>query len=93
MKRAQPAGTPEHREHFAAAARDMAFRLTEALGTGEIGDEVYRSLPVGDARCQKMLGTFLDTVERMAGELFDRAVACRDLPPQHNIISLPRKSA
>lgn len=93
MKRSQLAGTPEHREHFTAEARGMAFALSEALGTGELGNEVYRSLPVGDVRCRQTLEQFLDTVERMAGELFDRAVACRDLPAGHNIRTLPRKTA
>jgi len=93
MKRPQPAGTPEHREYFAAAARDLAFALSEALGTGELGNEVYRSLPVGDARCRQMLGAFLDNTERQALDLFDRAVACRDLPAGHNIRTLPRKTA
>lgn len=84
------AGTPEHRAHVAEVARDLAMRVAEALGTGELGGMVYRGLPVGDRRCDALVRQFLDTVEQGALALFDRAVACRDLPETHNIIPMKR---
>jgi hypothetical protein len=87
------AGTPEHREHFAEVARQAALDLARALGTGELDDAQYGGLPVGDARCKEVLGRFLDTTECQALELFDRAIACRDLPAVHNVVTIKRKIA
>lgn len=88
-----PAGTQAHREHYAEVVRATAFRLAEALGTGELDNETYRGLPVGDARCQRALQEFMDTTENKALELFDQAVSARDLPVVHNVRQLRIKKA
>lgn len=87
-----PAGTLEHRQHFAELARRTALEVARVLGVGEIDGECYRGLPVGDRRVRDVLSEYLDTVEAQALALFDRAVAARNLPATCNIHKL-RKSA
>jgi hypothetical protein len=87
-----PAGTPDHRQQYAELARRTALDVARVLGTGEIDGECYRGLPVGDRRVRDVLSEYLDTVEAQALKLFDRAVAARDLPAEHNVHQL-RKSA
>lgn len=91
MKLGSPSGTPCHRQHFAEVARSAAFGLAQSLGTGELDGELYRGLPVGDCRAQDVLSKFLGLVESQALELFDRAVAARDLPDAHNVVTMKRK--
>lgn len=73
--------SPPDRAQFEAQARKTAFRLAAKLGT-DFG------LSIGDERMDKHLAEFLDDFERVAGELFDHALALKDLPEGHNIIHL-----
>jgi hypothetical protein len=91
-RESQPASTPEHREHFGEVARRAALELAQALGSGELDGESYRGLPVGARHCQPAVVVFLDTVERLALAVFDRAVEARDLPTSHNIRPMRKRA-
>jgi hypothetical protein len=89
-----PAGTPQHRDDFARHARRSAVKLAQALGFGPLpGGKFYDSLPVGDARCSEATAALYEGVERLALELFDRAVEARDLPAGTKVVPITKRRA